>query len=1490
MSPTTHITTSGGLISTAFIENIRQPQTNQRGAQPDTYGLLRQAVPKSPAALEAAIAASWETLLERWDAIAAELPALDISPARDRWILPLLRALDFQPAYQRSDIVLDDSEALRFNISHFGWAISNDERGTMNKEQKTQPSSFSLHPFFAPPPIHTVAPATDLDARPAGASNSRSAKGKSPHDMLQLFLNVSRAHRWGVLTNGLHLRLLRDYHHTYTKGFVEFDLDSIFETRNFADFRALYRLAHASRFSGAAAPPADEAAEPVESWDSVPLEIFYRDSQAAGVQVGADLQKQVREAIETLGNGFLHSGGPLLAQLQTDTTLCQQFYAELLHLVYRILFLLYAEQRGMVPQSGAPLADLYRQSYSLTALHAKAENDPASPEAYDLWEGLKVTFKMFQKGAPELGVYRYNGMLFAEDQTPLLDGLPSPSQGEGLGMGVSLRCRNFELLRAIRALTLIEREGVLQRISYADLNVEEIGGIYESLLDFAPRVTTAAETVEGRELPPHTFFLDPRGTARKTSGSYYTHPSLVNALIESALLPVLAERLKEAGSKETGVRGTEEPPAAYSLLLTPEQRQAAEQAILQLKVCDPAMGSGHFLIAANNALALRLAQIRTGDDYPAERHLRRARRDVLAHCIYGVDLNPMAVELAKVSLWINAAVDDAPLSFLDHHLKCGNSLIGATPDLLQNGIPDDAFAPVTGDDNKVAGAVKAQNRKERKEREAGARQQSFWAVTAVYQPNTESWGELTELAQTDPQQARQTYRQMLDDELFRMEKFAADLWAASFFWPLTGGGAADGLWPTDATFQLFEQEGERIAAPAFRARVRQLAERHRFFHWHLEFPDVFQAAPEGIRSQELGIGQNTTLIPDSQSLTPTSGFDVVLGNPPWERIQPEVLKFFAAVRPDFLELNRSDRDKAITELKKSDPQLYRAWIEKRREELSKTRFLKASDRFPLSTSKNINSYAAFQELALNLVSTEGYSGLVLQSGIATDDINKELFNYLISSERLISLFDFENRQGIFPDVHRMMKFCLLTCGGNPQPLKPSFLFYGQTIDDLRLNEKTFSMSKHEFELLAPNTGLCPTFRTKTDAELVVKLYSRIGAFVTDGDKEGNPWHVDIRRIFSGYYDSQILGVPSEFYENGNKVFFADWMPVYEAKLFHQFDHRFATYLDVAEKSLSKRPEESLGAKTEPDFVSFTRNWVNKMEFIGRLSRNDWHSPYLIAYRDVTNSMNERTCIASFLPYTATDDTIRVVFARNANSHRHCGLVANLNSFALDYAARNTVASTHLSEYLAKQLPVIPPERYTPELLAFIVPRVLELTYTAWDLRPFADDVWAEAGSRSSELGVREKAPTSYSLLPTPGEAFTPLQQAILQQWAANRDATGGGHEGAVPPEWALRKAEGERLNDEPIHNSPFTIHHSQFPHPPFKWDDARRAQLRADLDGLYGQLYGLTREELAYILDTFPIVRRKDEAQYGEYRTKRLVLEAYERVGEMGIVDLERTV
>ncbi len=1416
MSQTSHISTSGGLISTAFIENIRQARTNQRGTQPDTFALPWQEAPKSPAALEARIAETWEALLERWDAIATELTKMDISQARDRWILPLLRALDFQPIYQRSDIVLDESEALRFNVSHFGWELGEGE----NEANHT------------PPPVHTVLPTASLDARTTGATNSRSPKGKSPHDMLQLFLNVSRGYRWAVLTNGLHLRLLRDYHHTYTKGYVEFDLESIFETRNFADFRALYRLAHASRFVGPApTPELSETSELLEisgqeRWESAPLEMFYRDSQAAGIQVGTDLQKQVREAIEMLGNGFLLSGGPLLRQLQTDTALCQQFYAELLHIVYRILFLLYAEQRGMVPKTGAPLENLYRQGYSLTALRSKAESDPTSPEAYDLWEGLKVTFKMFQKGVVELGVYRYNGMLFAEDQTPLLDGRGTEEQGSGGDNSLlpqPLRCRNLELLRAIRALTLIEREGALQRISYADLNVEEIGGIYESLLDFAPRVTTGAEDVDGRAISPNTFFLDPRGTARKTTGSYYTHPSLVNTLIESALIPVLEDRLAEVqrrkGEREQGSRGEKDSSL-------PVDHVAAEQAILSLKVCDPAMGSGHFLIAANNALALHLAQIRTGDEYPAERELRQARRDVLAHCIYGVDLNPMAVELCKVALWINAAVDDAPLSFLDHHLKCGNSLIGATPDLLEQGIPDDAFQPVTDDDPKVAAAVRKRNRQER------AGQLSLWRVTVLESlADLNRWRALNELAEAEPQIAERRYAEYRAAPAYRHNKLVADLWTAAFFWPLDEDSD---LIPTEELFRQ-AQADPKLLPDRIKEQTAQLAERHKFFHWHLEYRDVFSENGKG-------------------------GFDVVLGNPPWEKVQPEERGFFIWSRPDIATSTGSNRKKLLKDLERQHSALWKSWITHKAEIEGFGNFIRASQKYSLSSVGNLNTSVIFVDLCFSLISSSGQVGIIVPSSIATNSITKDFFASLVSNQAIRTLYDFENRRGLFPEVDSRFRFCLLTLSGKRMTSKESdFSFFLTDIDQISDPDRHFTLSKEDFRLLSPNTETSPTFQTKKDAAITKHLYRQAGVFIVDGPPEKNPWNARIyAEMFNVTRASHLFNEAEKLKDegcrlNGNRFACQNrtYLPIYEARMLGHFDHRGASVGvnpdNVFRSAVSD--ETNLEEHQAADFFAMPRYWLNERDFQHKILE-EYDSKWLLGFRMVTAATNERTMIATIFPCIPYVNSISVIF-NSMGAQLNSTLVANLSSFVLDYAARQRMSGVNLNFFVAKQLPVLPPDRYTPTLLAYIVPHVLELTYTAWDLRAFVDDVWSEAGQGSK--GAEER-----------GGKTSNLRQAILQQWEENRNATRGGHQGAVPPVWA--EEQGSRGTRE------------RFPKPPFKWDEIRRAQLRADLDGLYGHLYGLTRDELAYILDTFPIVRRKDEAQFGEYRTKRMVLEAYDKL------------
>jgi hypothetical protein len=622
-NPLSNMTSRGGIISAEFLELMKSETVNNPFVKPQAFATFNSPAPGTQTKLDERIANSFTNLVERWDSISNFYENMNISDARRKWIIPLLRELDFEPQFNREDIVVEGDERLKFKLSHRGWS---------------SPKA---------PIIHTVFAAQDLEAKHIDRSSKR-----SPHNELQTFLYVSKDHKWGIVTNGILFRILREFFHTTIKGYIEFDVESIMRERNYSDFLAFYRMAHASRF--------------LEDNDgNNPLEHFYKESVDAGEKVGPNLRGNVERAIEVLGNGFLTP--ELTQEMIENEDLCKEYYSEILQVIYRIIFLLYAELRSMLPTRDS----LYMEEYSISRLREIAARRRGTDNHYDLWEGLKVTFEMIRKGCEPLKVYPYNGNLFDDSNISMIR---------------NLRIKNHDLLETIRYLTLFGR--ILKRINYLDLDVEEMGSIYESLLDFTPRVLSSEMEINGTIIPGNKFFLDPRGSARKTTGSYYTNPRLIDELIKSALKPVTERKMEESDDKEA--------------------------AILSLKVCDPACGSGAFLIAATNYLGKELAKVRTDQSEPPDADIQRAQRDVLQHCIYGVDLNPMAVELTKVSLWIDTAVKDMPLIFLDHHIKCGNSLIGATPDLIEKGIPDETFNSVEGDDRKFAKVIKNRNKNEKK--------------------------------------------------------------------------------------------------------------------------------------------------------------------------------------------------------------------------------------------------------------------------------------------------------------------------------------------------------------------------------------------------------------------------------------------------------------------------------------------------------------------------------------------------------------------------------------------------------------------------------------------------------------------------------------------------------------------------------------------------------------------------------------------------------
>ncbi|WAI00953.1 AlbA family DNA-binding domain-containing protein [Methanogenium organophilum] len=1312
-----YCTTSGGLITSHFLELLKGETTGFDYARPETFSEpWREEDPVDSKEFDRRVEKAWKDLRDRYDELFSEFATLDEKALMTKWIRPLFRNLGFELTHTSKKIEISDK--IRFSFSHRGWY---DKPGLPKA-----------------PVVHIVPYGTDLDVRPE-------PRHPGPHDALQDYLNL-HDDLWAMVTNGQTIRILRDFHHTTVKGYIEFDLEGIFLTRSYPDFLALYRFCHASRFA------------PKDGTDTLYLEEYYEHSRQAGEKVGDRLRENVVHAIETFGNGFLDH--KLLHILKDDDQKVQDYYEDILRVIYRIIFLLYAEQRGMLGGMGEAKG-LFLDEYSITALRERCVLGAAPDDRHtDFWEGLKITFRMIEKGVPEMGIYPFNGMLFDLTKDRIL-----PEH----------QCTNAALLQAIRYLTWTEPEtgrghhnhakAGPQRISYADLSVEEIGAIYESLLDYTPRIITEPDIIEGRTYAANSFFLDPRGSDRKSTGSYYTNPSLVQELIKSALVPVIARKLREAG-----------PTSGEK-----------ERALLSIKVCDPACGSGAFLIAASNKLGFELAKVRTGSSLPELDTMQEARRDVLTHCIYGVDLNPMAVELAKVSLWINALVRDKPLNFLDHHVRCGNSLIGATPELMAEGIPDVAFTPISGDVKTVATELKKANKEQRKNQTLA---QWTYPASGGGVPAQE-FAHLSEYGEDDPEavgKKKTAYCDLVLSDTYLHELFVADLWTAAFFWPLTPDTAH--TVPTTGDLSLVRQQGKDSMPADVQAQIHRLRKEHRFFHWHLEFPDVF--------SENNG------------------GFDCILGNPPWEVVNLNEKEFFAYRDPVIAESPGAKRKKLIAELVKTNPKLHEEYIHALRHDQLSTKFIRNSGRFPLTARGKTNTYSIFTELARCRIAPLGMAGIIVPTGIATDATTAKFFGDLVDTRGLVSLYDFENRKKIFP-IDSRMKFCLITMAGSDvQPASFDLAFFLHTFDDLENKERKFTLTPEEIALINPNTKNCPIFRSKRDAEITKAIYERVPVLIdeTKGDT-GNPWGVSFKQgLFNMTSDSHLFRTRKEmedagFVLEGNRFVKRDevWLPLYEAKMFHQYDHRFGTF-----DGFSSRPMTQIHSLDENNYqntksLALSWYWVPALEVDRRF---DSKTKWIIAFRSVARATDIRSGLFCHLPKVGVGHTAYLMLLDKKIEILQ--LYSNINSFAFDFNCRNKLGAINLGYFILKQLPVLPPTTYTTYLTTIIAPSVIELTYTAWDLKPFAEDVLAEIG---------------------------------VEQW------NNWFPDNLIGPDGVPQ---------------------------PFVWDEERRFSLRCDLDALYFHLYGIPREDVDYIMETFPIVKRKDDAAYGTYRTKDVILERFDEL------------
>ena len=623
-----------------------------------------------------------------------------------------------------------------------------------------------------------------IDRRSRGVGG---ASTSVPHSLVQEFLNRSEEHLWAVVTNGLKLRLLRDNLSLSRQAYVEFDLETMMEAEVYPDFGLLWRLLHVTRF---------QADRPEGCW----LERWNKIADEEGARILGDLRDGVGRAIEHLGQGFLgHPRNHALREaLRSGQLHRQDYYRQILRTVYRFLFLFVAEDRDLLHAEEAPeeIRSWYRQHYSLSRLRELSDSMRGTGHG-DLWAGLSLVFCFLEEeGCPPLGLSPLGSFLWSRASTPDLLG---PGQaGEG---GVVAHIANDSLLSAVRSLAFATMDGVRRPIDYRNLGAEELGSVYESLLELSPTLR-AAESADASFFRLHSE----AGHERKTTGSYYTPDSLVQCLLDSALEPVVEDRLK--------------------VCKTPEER---EQTLFGLTVCDPSVGSGHFLIAAAHRLARHLARIRTGDTEPAPEDYRRGLRDVIGRCLYGVDLNPMSAELCRVALWMEAMEPGRPLSFLDHHIQVGNSLMGATPDLIRRGVPEGAFTAIEGDEKPCCAALKKRNKAELKLHAQRVAQGGLFSSEGEMTPNdlAEQAAKLEKLegrTVADEKRRESLHRELRDTPQWRQRKLAADAWCAAFVWRKDGSDLS-GQCPTSETIGLILADPYYAAKhPSQVAEIQRLAD------------------------------------------------------------------------------------------------------------------------------------------------------------------------------------------------------------------------------------------------------------------------------------------------------------------------------------------------------------------------------------------------------------------------------------------------------------------------------------------------------------------------------------------------------------------------------------------------------------------------------------------------------------------------------------------
>ncbi len=1219
-----------------------------------------------------------------------------------------------------------------------------------------------------------------LDAElDVGDRSEGGVRGRTPHGQILRYLTSADIDsdgklRWGILTNGRVWRLYDHRSRPRSTAYYETKIENILKNED--KLRTFYLL-----FSRNSFVPQDGATATF-------LETALQEGRRYEEQVAQDLSDVV------FGRVFLDLVKALAKGSNEGLTVVHR---AALILLYRILFVLYAEDRELLP-----IRDRRYGTYSMRVLlrddirEKFVEGVQFSSNATKYYDNLATLFRMIDRGDASIGLPPYNGGLFSDSAAPMLS---------------QVRLDDAAIAPIIYRLSHTNGDDGLPRfINYRDMSVQQLGSIYERLLERQPTRDANGE-----------IGIRPNSYARKDSGSFFTPQELVDLIVDHTLKPLVEERL---GKFEKRAKELASDKRSKKDRRTELQKLDPAKAVLDLKVLDPAMGSGHFLVTAVDFLSDYISELieyvpavpewLDGDDeyvsplvwrvenIRAEIKKRAKKNDwrlvesqltdqaiirrmALKQCIYGVDKNSLTVELAKVSLWLHSFTVGAPLSFLDHHLRCGDSLVGLR------------VTDMVSELQRLGGVYAS-----------SAVQGAQSATDTMLQIEAISDADISEVEESaslfeDVEKATADLRSVLDficgtkwmtagmkvrdrtdfEESIRqtLVDFSKDSYK------LLGQGpnefASDERVEDSKTWSDFIDRWQT---------AKGTADEEEFLHWEVAFPGVWE---------------------HWQDMDPSGGFDAIIGNPPWDRIKLQEVEWFAT-RAEHIALQQTAaaRRSAIGDLRKNDPNLADEFerAKARADQLGKV--IRSSGDYPLLGRGDINLYSLFVERARNLVKPDGLVGLLTPSGIYGDKTAARFFKQISTRGNVYGLFDFENRRPVtdmppfFPDVDSRFKFCALIFGGSDRLRGETKCgFFLHDTDEVNDPDRCFSLTPADFARVNPNTGNAPVFRTRRDAEITRRIYEDHPVLVDrSGQDEVRVWPVSYRTMFHMTNDSGLFRTADElksdnFYPvQGNRWQRGQdlYLPLYQGRMINQFDHRANSVTvnpgNTHNPYLSEPVTEE--QHQDPDFSPNSQYWVPSHRVEQAIVRDG----YSVGIRDIARTTDVRSLIVAIVPWAGFGNTIPILSLGNGiandgiNEAADVGsLVANLGAVVLDFVARQKIQGTHLNLYILEQLPVIARQDYDRQFgeksaREIVQDHVLRLTYTSHDMEPFARDL---------------------------------------------------GYNGA-----------------------------------PFKWDVEERRHLRARLDALYFHLYGISNDDAGYILSTFPIVQREDEREFGSYRTSEMII------------------